>query len=73
MVLATSHLDVKAALSSALQTCFQNAHGSPFLHQPLAPLVGKLGTGPTAMAILEGTFQCPPGIEDYTRNFIKAL
>jgi len=73
MVLATSHLDVKAALSSALQTCFQNAYGSPFLHPPLAPLVSKLGTGPATTEILEGTFQCPPSIDNYTRNFIEAL
>jgi len=25
------------------------------------------------MEILEGTFQCPPSIDDYTRNFIEAL
>jgi len=72
-VLASSHSDVKAALSSTLQTWFQNAHSSPFLHPPLAQLVGTLGSCLAAMEILEGTFHCPPGIDEYTRNFIEAL
>jgi len=72
-VLATSRSDVEAALSHTLQACFKGAHGSPFLHAPLAPLVGLLGTGPAARAILEGTFHCPQGVDEYTRLFIEAL
>jgi len=35
--------------------------------------VGTLGTGPVATEILKGTFHCPLGVDDYTRNFIEAL
>ena len=73
MVLATSQSKDVAALSSTLQTHFKNAHGSPFLHFPLALLVGNFGTAPAVTAILEGTFQCPPGVDEYTKNFMGAL
>jgi len=65
-VLATTRPKVETALSTALKARFKCAHGSPFLRVPLAPLVGPFGTGPAAVAILEGTFQCPTGVDDYT-------
>jgi len=49
------------------------AHGSPFLTKPLTSLVGPFGTGPAAQAILQGTFICPPGTDEDTRHYIKAL
>ncbi len=72
-VLATSRSEVETAPSSVLQTCFKNVHGSPFLQAPLAPLVSNFGTGPAVTAILEGTFQCPPGTDEQTKKFIEAL
>jgi len=72
-VLASAHSAVETALSSALQTRFTRAHGSPFLHDPFALLVGPFGMGLAATAILEGTFQCPPGVDNFTQKFITAL
>jgi len=71
--LATSRQDVERELSSALGIRFMTAHGSPFLTDPLAALVGPYGTGPAAKAILQGTFICPPGVDDDTCKYIEAL
>jgi len=70
---ATTRAAVEATLSASLQKRFTRAHGSPFLKPPLAPLVGAFGTGTAAQAILEGTFTCPPGLDEHTRYFIEAL
>jgi len=58
---------------SALSSHFTCTHSSPFLQMPLAPLVGPFGMGEAAKAILQGTFVCPPGVDEATRQFIKAL
>jgi len=57
-------------ISNPLQECPQLPLSSP---SPLAPLVGNFGTGPAEMVVLDGTFQCPPCIDEYTKNFIEAL
>jgi len=49
------------------------AHGSPFLHQLLLQEVGFLGCEIATQAILEGTYQCPPDTDEYTKLFIEAL
>ena len=64
---------VEQALCDSLQHRFTKAHGSPFLHGQLAHDVGLFGCGPAATQILEGTYQCPPDTDDYTRKFIAAL
>ncbi len=70
---ATSHVAVEAMLSASLQKWFTRAHGSPFLKPPLALLVGVFGTGTAAQEILDGTFVCPPDLDEHTRYFIEAL
>jgi len=71
--LITGRHAVEQALCQSLQQRFTRAHGSPFLHQPLLKDVGFLRCGAAAQAILEGTYQCPPETDEYTRLFIKAL
>jgi len=71
--LALSHQDVERELSIALSTRFTTAHGSPFLTAPLAPLVGPFGTGPAAQEILQGSFVCPPEVDEDTCKYIEAL
>jgi len=71
--IATSQAEVEATLSALLKTCFTRAHGSPFLKPPLAPLVGDFGTGKVAQDILNGTFTCPPNLNNHTCLFIEAL
>jgi len=70
---ATSCAAVEATLSTSLKKRFTRAHGSPFLKPPLASLVGVFGTGTAAQEILDGTFVCPPDLDEHTRYFIEAL
>jgi len=49
------------------------ARGSPFLHQPLLQDVGLLGCREAAKSILEGTYQCAPDTDKYTKMFIEVL
>jgi len=71
--IAVSHPKVEQVLSAALSTRFTWAHGSPFLQDPLASLVGPFGTSKAAQATLQGTFVCPAGVDNATRQFIEAL
>jgi len=64
---------VEQALCTSLAARFQKAHGLPFLHSPLLQDVGFLGCGEAAQAILDGSYQCPPNTDEYTRLFIEAL
>jgi len=73
IALATTKEAVEQVLSSTLGSRFTHAHGSPFLQYPLAPLVGQYGTDNAAQEILQGTFSCPPGVDEHTRQFIEAL
>jgi len=61
---ATSWVEVESVLSLSLQIWFTQAHSSPFLQPPLAPLIGALGTSQAAKEILNGTFICLPDILD---------
>jgi len=71
--IATSRSEVEQVLSGALSLRFTMAHGSPFLHDPIAPLVGPYRTGRAADEILQGTFSCPEGTDESTRLYIEAL
>jgi len=71
--IATSRDEVEQVLSKALSSWFTTAHVSLFLHKPLVPLVGPYCTGSVAWEILQGTFTCPPGTDEATHHYIKAL
>jgi len=48
---------------------FTQAVTTPFLQQPLLGLLGLTSVNTTAFnQILEGTFQCPPECDKYTKN-----
>jgi len=71
--LISGQCTVEQALCHSLQQCFMKVHGSPFLSQPLLQDVGFLGYEVAAQEMLEGTYQCPPGTDEYTWLFIEAL
>jgi len=60
-------------LSGTLGSHFTWAHGSSFLQQPLASLVGPFCTGDAARSNLQSNFPCPPGVDEHTWHFIKVL
>ena len=52
---------------------FNQAKDTPFLQQPLLNLVGPLGTGPAAEAILNGDFVVPEGVNYWAAKLITQL
>jgi len=72
LFLNTQH-EVKQHLSEALALHFQLTAQSPFLVNPLWFELGLLGTSPAAQAILQGTYQCPIGVDLYTQQLIAVL
>jgi len=69
----TTQQEVKQYLSEALALHFQLTAHSPFLVDPLWFELGLLGTSPAAQAILQGTYQCPAGVDPYTQQLIAVL
>jgi len=71
--LVTDWKAVEQALCQSLQKRFKKAHGSPFLHPLLLQDVGFLRFGSAAKEILEGSYQCPPDMDEYMCLFIEVL
>jgi len=69
----TSQHAVEQHLTEALALRFQLTAHSPFLVDPLHFELGLLGTSPAAQAILQGTYQCPAGVDLYTQQLIAVL
>jgi len=50
----------------ALALSFQLMAGFPFLVPLLCTSISLLGTTAAAQSILQGTYQCPPGVDSFT-------
>jgi len=72
-LLLMSQQMVEQHISEALALQFQLTANSPFLTNPLQYELGLLGTSPTAQAILQGTSQCPDGVDLYIQQLISTL
>jgi len=69
----TTQHKVEQHLSEALALQFQLTANSPFLVDPLRFELGLQGTSPAAQAILQGTYQCPAGVDPYTQQLLAVL
>ncbi len=69
----TSQQRVEQHLSEALALHFQLTAHSPFLTKPLHYELGLPGTSLAPQAILQGTYQCPAGVDLYTQQLISIL
>jgi hypothetical protein len=69
----TDRTDIEDAVFKEMDHRFNQAKDTPFLNGPLFELLGPLGTGEAAEAILNGTFIIPPEVDEYTAKFIKQL
>jgi hypothetical protein len=52
---------------------FRLTEDTPPMTEPLLSDLGYLADTEAAAQILEGTFICPPGTDDYTRDFLRIL
>jgi len=69
----TSQQEVEQHISEALALQFQLTANSPFLTDPLRHDLGLLGISTAAQNILQGTYQCPAGVDPYTQQLISIL
>jgi hypothetical protein len=52
---------------------FRLTEDTPPMTEPLLSDLGYLADTEAAAQILEGTYICPPGTDDYTRDFLRIL
>ena len=52
---------------------YQQCNHSPFLQEPLLSDFGYTGATPSADAVLDGTYQPPPGTDDLTRLLLQHM
>ena len=64
---------VEAGLRECLCERFTLTHDTPPLQEPLRSDLGLLGTTEAAKQILEGTYECPEGVDEFTRDFLTVL
>jgi hypothetical protein len=69
----TEKEDIEMALLEENERRFTQAADTPFLQDPLLRLVGKMGTGPAAEAILRGTFTIPEEVDEWAAKLIPFL
>ena len=69
----TTKEDIEQACLDEDERRFNQARDTPFLQEPLFSAVGPLGVGPGADAILNGTFEIPPGTDPYAAKLIPFL
>jgi hypothetical protein len=64
---------VEQAIMESLDARYHMSHHSQFLQSPLLELIGPTATSPAAQKILDGTFQCPEGVDETTHLMIQLL
>jgi hypothetical protein len=52
---------------------FRLTENTPPMQEPLLSDLGYLGDTDAADAILDGTYICPPEVDDYTKEFLACL
>jgi hypothetical protein len=69
----TEKLEIETALLQENEHRFNQAKDTPFLVPPLYDLIGPLGIGPHADAVLHDTFVAPPGTGPYAVKLLYEL
>jgi hypothetical protein len=69
----TEKLEIETSLLRENERRFNQAQDTPFLVPPLYDLIGPLGIGPHADAVLDGTFVAPPGTDPYAVKLLYQL
>jgi hypothetical protein len=69
----TEKREIESALLQENERRFNQANDTPFLVPPLYDLIGPLGLGLHADAVLNGTFVAPPGTDPYAVKLLYQL
>ena len=71
--LSADREQLESALIQENEYKYRLAYSSPFLHEPLFSEFGHMALNNNAQAVLDGTYQCPPTLHKYTKQFISHL
>ena len=71
--ISTDKDEIEDDLMVEYENKYRLAEASPFLKEPLLSDFGQLALTANSQAVLDGTYQCPPGIDEYTKTFIRHL
>ena len=71
--ISTDKEEIEKALMIEYENKYRLAESSPFLEEPLLSDLGQLALNDKANAILNGDYECPPGVDQYTQSFIRHL
>jgi hypothetical protein len=65
--------DVEAAIMANNEARFRLTEDTPMMNQDFVADLGYLGCTVNAERILEGTYECPDGTDDFTRIFVDNM
>ena len=65
--------EVEAAIMKNNEARFRLTESTPFMQEPLRSEVGFFGATAAAQQMLDGTYVCPEGTDEFTRHFVDAL
>lgn len=71
--ISTDKEEIEDALMHEYEQKCRLPEASPSLSEPLISDLGQMALNPKAQNILDGTYECPPGVDEYTRTFIRHL
>jgi hypothetical protein len=69
----TAKEEMEAVIIQEDQQKYLLMEGTPLVSPPLVDDFGYMGVTEAAKAILEGTYQIPPGINEYTMDLLHQL
>jgi hypothetical protein len=65
--------EIEGCLQAELAARFHQASNTPFASPPLLQLIGPVGVSSASLEILNGTFVCPPEVDEWTRKLLPYL
>ena len=73
LVTLTEKEDIERACIDENVARFSQAEGTPPMEAPLYEALGRFGEGPAVRHILEGTYEAPEELDQYTKKMLKEL
>jgi hypothetical protein len=66
-------VEIEEAFMRTNEIKYRQSYDTPFLQEPLLSSFGYLGLNDNANKVMEGTFECPAGTDQYVAKLLKHL
>jgi hypothetical protein len=66
-------VEIEEAFMRTNEIKYRQSYDAPFLQEPLLSSYGYLGLNDNADKVMEGTFECPAGTDQYAAKLLKHL